>query len=728
MPDSKREVKANLRTDSWGNCLIFVFFVFFSLNLWQTVHERWLVERIIDPETGAMSVEFHAEYVALGLIGIAVLVGIWAVRRREAAWRFLRSTRLGIVLITSVLVGTALGTLVFQNAQDQDYINFYSEFLFSFFKAVHMLDLFASWWFLALLVLLAANLVACTLHRKPWSLPKLGFLATHAGIVLVIVGAFVGGVLKQEGAMLLGEGQSTDYAASQEYVRMVGDNLAGLLPENIPERFRLPLGATLALEDFEELHYDDPFVVRCEKLRTRENARTGEQEPSWHTEQEIKFTDRRPLTLSGRHGVLRIAEVFPRVEGVSRLVENEAGRTLVEVEFATADWTRRVVLAEGTHLMPVFGTADEILLPDPQIDIRRYVSRIAFRLRMVWEPPDGEVLRGLGISEDESPYNLLVQTGGVGGGAGHLPPLPLRAGEEVEIEGTDYSVELLRFFHDLQVNTGEGEPELANASERLRNPAVEIRFGGGDLEPTNLVLTAFGSSPDQEKLDDVANRLGITLRFFMARTPVDLLVVGSREQMLVFRSGAVQESVDLSAESVYSPPLSGIDLRLLNTSRAAIGTTPAVVVEVGDGERLRSAALECADLASPVVVLLQPERFFLPLGDDTQISLRVRGDYIKEWRSRVGVFDGDEKIGEHVIRVNEPLVLNGFYFYQQSWYPQLPYGGETDRYFTYLQVVRDPGLWIVYLGLALIVLGIAYNFYVRPRLRGGARREEDGVE
>ena len=37
MPDSKRGAKAKLRTDSWSNRLIFVFFV---LNLWQTVHER----------------------------------------------------------------------------------------------------------------------------------------------------------------------------------------------------------------------------------------------------------------------------------------------------------------------------------------------------------------------------------------------------------------------------------------------------------------------------------------------------------------------------------------------------------------------------------------------------------------------------------------------------------------------------------------------------------------
>ena len=126
MTDNKQEGKVKLRVDSWSNCFIFVFFVFFLFNLWQTVHERWLVEQIIDPETGSMSVEFHAEYIALGLVGIAVLVGIWAIRRRETTWRFLRSTRLGIVLITSVLVGTVFGTLIFQNASPQDYVNFYS--------------------------------------------------------------------------------------------------------------------------------------------------------------------------------------------------------------------------------------------------------------------------------------------------------------------------------------------------------------------------------------------------------------------------------------------------------------------------------------------------------------------------------------------------------------------------------------------------------------------------
>ena len=534
MTDNKQEGKVKLRVDSWSNCFIFVFFVFFLFNLWQTVHERWLVEGIINPETGSMSVgDFHAEYVVLGLIGIAVLVGIWAVRRREAAWRFITSTRLGIVLITSVLIGTGLGTLIFQNASSEDYINFYSEFLFSVFKAVHMLDLFAGWWFLALLVLLAGNIIACTLHRKPWSLPKLGILLTHAGIVLVVVGAFVGGVLKQEGVVFLGEGNSTSYAASDEYVQSLYAGLRSqeevygrLLPDAVPPEHRIPLGATLSLDDFEELHYDDPFVVRFERVGTRRNTRTGEEEQRWFTEQEINYTDTKPLALAGGQGVLRITGVYHSQEGEPRVLEVESGHPMAEIELSLGDSASVTVLGEDSLRLPMFGGAAEMFSYAERMS-NPALPPIAFRLRFAWEPPDEVSLREMEILGRETPYYIFPRVEE----QGHLGPIPLRPGVEAQIEGTDYSIELVRFFHDLQVSTDGEARELTNGSHLLRNPAVEVRLSGGDLdEPLSLVLTSAGESPDHEMIMELASERRLWLGFLLA-PQTDLIVVGREEEL-----------------------------------------------------------------------------------------------------------------------------------------------------------------------------------------------------
>ncbi|MHC4946212.1 MAG: cytochrome c biogenesis protein ResB, partial [Planctomycetota bacterium] len=47
---------------------------------------------------------------------------------------------------------------------------------------------------------------------------------------------------------------------------------------------------------------------------------------------------------------------------------------------------------------------------------------------------------------------------------------------------------------------------------------------------------------------------------------------------------------------------------------------------------------------------------------------------------------------------------------------QADYDKEGERY-TVLQVVKDPGVWLVMVGFACIMLGVIHKFYIRPFLR-----------
>ena len=70
--------------------------------------------------------------------------------------------------------------------------------------------MYQSHWFTALLVLLGLNMLAATLLRFPWRWRHFGFLVTHAGILVLLVGAwqtFRSGI---EGQIALVEGETAD--------------------------------------------------------------------------------------------------------------------------------------------------------------------------------------------------------------------------------------------------------------------------------------------------------------------------------------------------------------------------------------------------------------------------------------------------------------------------------------------------------------------------------------
>ncbi len=87
--------------------------------------------------------------------------------RLHGVWRFFISIRLTIALLILLSIVCVIGTVIPQNASTHDYIRMYGETTFRILKAAGMLDLFHAWWFVALMVLFACNLIACSINRLP---------------------------------------------------------------------------------------------------------------------------------------------------------------------------------------------------------------------------------------------------------------------------------------------------------------------------------------------------------------------------------------------------------------------------------------------------------------------------------------------------------------------------------------------------------------------------------
>jgi cytochrome c biogenesis protein len=78
-----------------------------------------------------------------------------------------RSIKLTISLLILLAILSVIGTLIAQNANRSEYIQRYGLGLYEVLNFFNLFDMYHSWWFSAILLLLVVNLISCSLQRFP---------------------------------------------------------------------------------------------------------------------------------------------------------------------------------------------------------------------------------------------------------------------------------------------------------------------------------------------------------------------------------------------------------------------------------------------------------------------------------------------------------------------------------------------------------------------------------
>jgi cytochrome c biogenesis protein len=78
-----------------------------------------------------------------------------------------RSLKLTITLLILLALLSIIGTLIAQNASRVEYIQRYGIGLYEVLNFFNLFDMYHSWWFSAILLLLVINLITCSVHRLP---------------------------------------------------------------------------------------------------------------------------------------------------------------------------------------------------------------------------------------------------------------------------------------------------------------------------------------------------------------------------------------------------------------------------------------------------------------------------------------------------------------------------------------------------------------------------------
>jgi len=85
----------------------------------------------------------------------------------DILYDFFRSLKLTISLLILLAILSIIGTVITQNANRGEYIQRYGVDLYNVLNFFNLFNMYHSWWFSAILLLLVINLIACSINRFP---------------------------------------------------------------------------------------------------------------------------------------------------------------------------------------------------------------------------------------------------------------------------------------------------------------------------------------------------------------------------------------------------------------------------------------------------------------------------------------------------------------------------------------------------------------------------------
>ena len=131
--------------------------------------------------------------------------------QRDPVFRLFASAKMAVVLLAVLIVASIAGTL-YETTFDAKVARAY---------------IYNAWWFNGWLTLLCVNLACAAFSRWPWKRHHTGFLITHLGIITLLIGAMIGRRWGIEGTMTLhkGEPPNNQLLVDQRVLRLQeGDN------------------------------------------------------------------------------------------------------------------------------------------------------------------------------------------------------------------------------------------------------------------------------------------------------------------------------------------------------------------------------------------------------------------------------------------------------------------------------------------------------------------------
>jgi hypothetical protein len=271
-----------------------------------------------------------------------------------------------------------------------------------------------------------------------------------------------------------------------------------------------------------------------------------------------------------------------------------------------------------------------------------------------------------------------------------IAKLAVDAPGEFTADGRGFRIEALHYYPQFQLEV----QTAMSVSDVPSNPAVQVRVTGESLERS---LYVFADHPEFHS----SSTLPFRVRFVYPRSAR----AKERVRFVFDESSKRLVAVDILGDKsrLVEAPV-GRPMELLSGGRLErVRFSPSVTVSISDGSGSRT------------------ERLLLDGSEGSSPDGRVRLLYAQaaatpeEFISTVELIENGQVAKRAEIKVNWPLTHRGYTLYQQSYEMGSPV---KSRWVSVLEVSRDPGLVVAYIGFVALMAGVCFVFYVKPFLKG----------
>jgi len=626
--------------------------------------------------------------------------------QRNPIFEFFASLKLAVVLLTMLIVAAIAGTL----------------YESSFDAKVARAYVYGAPWFNLWLVLLGANLACSAFSRWPWRKHHLAFLITHLGIITLLIGSLIGRILGIEGTMTLfkDEPPANRLLVDQRQLRV--HDVDGIVkgypaeflhhpptPQHPRDLAWLASGAHLQIVDY------GPAIEA--KLSPRPLSDGGEFA--------LHFTI--ATAMMNQHLESWLLADDPQHARFSMGLANIELKHGTAPDSGTGDSSNR---AASTTKDQAVDLEESIFAfskaPDEQIGRIRKGGSTGVKVRLL-APKDGNKGQVLISSGDnEASFDVAENLG-----------------REVAIDGTSLTLKIENYWPDFGIENRKP----SSLSDQPNNPVVLVTIHGKGIPvaaaETNphgdgKAITATGGPPAMPAPDEqIPNRLtlfiaddgAITYELISRKNGKSLgkidfnqpLATGWADWQLV-----VDKTMPHAQQWTDFTPVKSEER---STSSTAADFPDGVRVRIQqNGETLEQWVPAGWQIAIPTApdkttIAYGWKVIGLPIGLqllDFEVKRNEGSDSPAGFKSTLGIVTTDGETAKGACWMNHPFSYPGTWWRtwtgltykisQASWNPE-------NLNQSTVQILRDPGWLLKWIGSLLVVVGVFMMFYLQPYRR-----------
>jgi hypothetical protein len=646
--------------------------------------------------------------------------------QRNPVFEFFASLKLAVVLLAVIIVAAIAGTL----------------YESSFDAKVSRAYVYGAPWFNLWLVLLGANLACSALSRWPWRKHHLAFLITHLGIITLLIGSLIGRIWGIEGTITLFKGEPPTSRLLIDERQLRVNDVDGIV-KGYPAEF-------LHHPPTPQHPRDLGLLASGAHLRIIDYAPTVEAK-----------LNPKPLNDGGvpaLHFAIVTAMMSQHLDGWLLADDPQNGNfsmglAKIELKRGSAPDSGR----DDSPNRPQMSTTKSMSKSQEAVDLEESI----FAFSKAPEEQIGHVGKGGSVGAKvrlQQPQNgnkgrVLVSFGEKEASFDVAENL----GRDAAIAGTAFTLKIDQYWADFRIENGKP----SSLSDQPNNPAVLVTVRGKGVptgEPeanphgSTKDLTTTGGPPSMPAPgEETPNQLTL----FIADDGTISYELASRKNGK--STGKIELDKPLptgwadwqiTIDKTIPHAASSMDFNPVNSETAPASNVPdGVHVQIQQNreifERWAPGGWQIAipTLPSPTMVAYGWKTVSLPVGLELlnfEVKRNEGSDSPAGFKSFLRIVSADGETTTGSCWMNHPFSYPGTWWHtwtgltykisQASWNPE-NLGQST------VQILRDPGWLLKWIGSLLVVIGVFMMFYLQPYrkqtegepIMPSARNQEDEV-